>query len=271
MAFDFDDVPKYVQNEIVPPKKASRINSKGMAVQRIQEWLRFHNFDTVIDADFGPATRQCVKDFQKSRGMNPSGIVNRATWEELVEPMINALESPKIEKNETVGSTIINVATQHLEQGALEIGGDNRGPWVRLYCGGNDGSEWPWCAGFVTLVFQQAYFYRKEKPPITGSVSCDTLAHQATMQDLFIKGDDVKKSKIDWKSFGHGCLFLLRKTEGDWIHTGIAFDGAGKSEELVFTTIEGNTNEGGSRNGFKAARRTRSLSKRNYDFIRFPV
>ena len=37
-----------------------------------------------------------------------------------------------------------------------EIGGQNMGPWVRLYMDGREGAEFPWCAGFVCFVLAQA-------------------------------------------------------------------------------------------------------------------
>jgi len=48
------------------------------------------------------------------------------------------------------------VARAHLKAHPVEVGGDNRGPWVRAYMSGNDGSDWLWCAGFVTAIVAQA-------------------------------------------------------------------------------------------------------------------
>ena len=63
---------------------------------------------------------------------------------------------------------------------------------------------------------------------------------------------------------GSGMASPLRNTATDWTHTGFAH---GPSAE-VFSTIEGNTNDDGSNNGYEVCARTRSLPKK--DFIRLP-
>jgi hypothetical protein len=69
---------------------------------------------------------------------------------------------------------------------------------------------------------------------------------------------------VPWSDLGTAQVFLVRQTPTDWVHTGFSFDGA----NTVFSTIEGNTDEDGSANGFEVAKRTRSIPKK--DFIRFP-
>ena len=61
---------------------------------------------------------------------------------------------------------------------------------------------------------------------------------------------------------GVSCVFLVRRTSNDWMHTGFAFNGA----DTVFETIEGNTNDGGSANGFEVTTRHRSTGSK--DFVR---
>jgi len=116
---------------------------------------------------------------------------------------------------------------------------------------------------------QQAYFYRNETAPFKGSVSCDTLAAQGKEQGLFVKQAAIKNKKLPWNTFGGSCLFLRRRTETDWTHTGIATDADGTGENLVFHTIEGNTNDEGVREGFEACERKRSFSNTTYDFVSF--
>ncbi|MBX2881478.1 MAG: peptidoglycan-binding protein [Granulosicoccus sp.] len=267
MAMNFNRVPSYVRKEIEAPKKVVKSGARGMAVQRIQEWLQYHDFSTAIDADFGPATATRVREFQSVHGLKTTGTVNRDTWRLLVEPMLSSLKEPTINHDDTAVSTVSLVAAQHLAQTPIEIGGPNRGPWVRLYCGGNDGDEWAWCAGFVTLIVQQAYFYRSEKVPFSGSVSCDTIAAQARSAGLFVSGKSIYKGDVSWDDFGGMSIFLLRRTDTDWVHTGFATGANKSSGNLVFETVEGNTNNNGSREGIKATSRIRSLSGSNYDFI----
>lgn len=269
MAINFNKVPAYIKREINNPAKIIRIGQKNRYVKQIQEWLEYHRIRTSIDGIYGPATASCVSDFQQSRKLNNTGTVDAETWKKLVEPMIKALKPPKITKRQTAPSTVALVAKQHVKQKPQEIGGANRGPWVRLYCNGNDGIEWAWCAGFVTLIMQQAYFYRDEKSPIKGSVSCDSLAAQGKETDLFVGRQKVTSGSYQWEKFGGSCIFLKRRTETDWTHTGIATASESKEKELVFYTIEGNTNDEGDREGYEACVRKRSIKSTHYDFIAF--
>src|SRR5262245_6285083 len=55
-------------------------------VGELQRRLRAAGFDVVIDGDLGPTTELAVKQFQKSKGLDPDGIVGPATWSALPEP-----------------------------------------------------------------------------------------------------------------------------------------------------------------------------------------
>jgi hypothetical protein len=56
-------------------------------------------------------------------------------------------------------------------------------------------------------------------------------------------------------------IFLLQKSKNDWTHTGIIIN----AEDEILETIEGNTNEDGSRNGNRVRRRTRNFMKSMLD------
>lgn len=269
MAINFDKVPRYIRNEIDAPRRPVAQGSKNKTVQRIQEWLNFHECRTGIDSDFGPATASCVKDFQRKNRLAVNGKVNSLTWKALVAPVKQALKKPYVSRSSSQAAVVKSIASQHVDQHPIEIGAPNEGPWVRLYCEGNEGRHWAWCAGFVTLIMQQAYFYRNIKAPIKGSVSCDSLAAQAKEAGLFVPGKAIARGDISWSSLGECCIFLRRRTATDWTHTGIAMDATGPHDALVFSTIEGNTNDEGSREGYEACRRKRGLGSGGYDFIRF--
>ena len=269
MAINFDKVPAYIRREIDAPDAPVARGARNKTVQRIQEWLNYHAFRTGVDGDFGPATQACVRDFQRANGKAATGKVDAATWNLLVSPMVTALKAPPNVEQMTAQEAVLAVASQHVDQHPVEIGGANCGPWVRLYCEGNDGRHWAWCAGFVTFIMQQAYFYRDDKPPIKGSVSCDTLAAQAKAAGLFVPHQEISSGRRPWVDFGAAAIFLRRRTATDWTHTGIATQGTGAPAELVFSTIEGNTNDEGVREGFEACRRRRSVTGSNYDFIAF--
>lgn len=266
---NFNKVPRYIRQEIDPPSSQIKIGSKSKRVKQIQEWLNFHQCRTAIDGHYGPATRACVQDFQSLKRKKRTGIVDSNTWDLLVKPIRAALAAPKEINSMTAQQAVLASAEQHIQQHPIEIGGDNCGPWVRLYCEGNDGRQWAWCAGFVSMIMQQAYFYRNTNPPIRGSVSCDTLAAQAKSAELFVAEQRLTSADYPWSDFGGCCIFLRRRTPTDWTHTGFATVGKGDPSKLVFTTIEGNTNDEGVREGFEACRRKRGVKSSHYDFIAF--
>ena len=53
------------------------------------------------------------------------------------------------------GRLALNVALGELRECAREVGGDNRGPWVRKYLNGLAPEGSPWCAAFVSWCFAQ--------------------------------------------------------------------------------------------------------------------
>jgi len=240
-----------------------RRGDHGRGVRRVQEWLKINGFATGIDGDFGPATESCVTRFQASREQPETGEVDEQTWDLLIDPLVKALAPLQLSANTRLSDAVLRVAEQHLKQHPIEVGGDNRGPWVRIYLDGHEGPGWRWCAGFVTFVMKQACMELGQSFPVEGSYSCDSLAYQAKHAGLFVPGAELESGSASWADLGSAQIFLVRKTSTDWVHTGFSFAGA----NTVFSTIEGNTNEDGSANGYEVARRTRAVPMK--DFIRF--
>jgi len=150
-------------------------------------------------------------------------------------------------------------ARQHLASAPREVGGQNRGPWVRLYMDGQEGAEWAWCAGFACFVLKQACDAVGMPLPLTPSVSCDSLAASAQQRGLFLKG----APDMDRRRLGPGSLFLNRRTPTDWVHTGIVIDVAAETLQ----TIEGNTNDEGSREGYEVCQRIRGYAQKDFVVI----
>ena len=239
-----------------------QMGDTGMKVRRVQEWLTMRGFATGIDNDFGDATQACVKNFQNSKGISATGKVNQQTWDSLIEPLNKALQPITFPSGITLPEAILRTARQHLAQHPIEVGGDNSGPWVRVYMGGDQGPGMRWCAGFITFVMKQACDLLSLAMPIQGSYSCDSLAYQAKQAGLFVRGTAIANGSVSWSALGALQIFLVRHTATDWTHTGFSFDGSGS----VFSTIEGNTNDTGSSNGYEVCKRTRSIPSK--DFIR---
>ena len=64
-----------------------------------------------------------------------------------------------------------------------------------------------------------------------------------------------------------GAIFLSRRTKTDWIHTGLF---SSFSDE-TFKTIEGNTNDEGSREAFEVCARTQEHKKKDLIRIEYVI
>lgn len=232
--------------------------SRGVRVRIIQEWLTLHGHAVVADGDFGAATEEAVRRFQQRGGLRPDGVVGKKTYAALVAPMTAALA--RLEPGrKSLGALVASYAQQHLRSRPREVGGENAGPWVRLYMNGNEGSDWAWCAGFACFVLKQACDTLGIPLPIRPSVSCDSLASSARERGRFV-GENERAASAD---LGAGSLFLNRRTSTDWVHTGIVL----AFREEVFETIEGNTNDAGSREGYEVCRRVRGYPAKDFVVI----
>jgi len=227
--------------------------SKGPDVRRVQEWLNLNGYGIGIDGGFGRVTEDAVRRFQKAKRIRQTGKVNQRTFSALTAPMSAVLQKP-LRKPKSFGVAVLTYAKAHLAQHPVEVGGPNRGPWVRLYTGGNEGDNWAWCAGFVSFILKQASELMGTPMPIAGSVGCDQLASQAKAKNLFAaehEGRDTLRP---------GSIFLVRKTPTDWTHTGIVVE----IHPEFFRTIEGNTNDDGVREGYEVCTLTRSYTSKDF-------
>lgn len=234
--------------------------SKGRSARLVQEWLGLNGLGVVPDGKFGPATASAVRAFQKKQKLPETGVVDRATFERLVAPMTDALKPIKAKPSDTLGSLTVAYAKQHLAQHPREIGGANMGPWVRLYMDGNQGREWLWCAGFATYMQKQAAETLGQKPPVRRTFSCDELAGSAKTKQCFCAGSRTGTAP---EHLTPGSLFLVRHADGDWNHVGIVVG----TEPDVILTIEGNTNDDGSRDGYEVCQRRRDFKKKDFILV----
>lgn len=61
-----------------------RRGSRGEAVEELQALLNAkYGFDLEIDGNFGKATENAVKDFQRKNGLTADGVVGKKTWKSL--------------------------------------------------------------------------------------------------------------------------------------------------------------------------------------------
>jgi hypothetical protein len=211
---------------------------KGRGVKNIQEWINLLGWSPglKIDGIFGPATEQALIITIKSNTLHENG------WKFLTDRMRNTLAYSD-------NQSITHIATRYLTAKAREVGGQNRGPWVRLFMNGMEGTAWPWCAGFVSHVRNQHLAMGGRKLPSTYATGCSVFAKE--FQDC-----------IKSKPREPGSIFLIedRNDKKRYVHMGIVT----AINKDTFVTIEGNTNDYGSPEGYEVCHRIRSYSGKKF-------
>jgi hypothetical protein len=210
---------------------------KGDGVRRLQEWTSLHGFPVVIDGDFGPATERALATWRKVQGLHDTPFVTDLDARYLVMPMTNALDDD---------SDLLTIAKGYADEQAREVGGNNRGPWVRLFSGGQEGPAVKWCG------FACRFWSRQAAHPWAERISpnCDVIAKNA---------HEDGRMRIPDEGPNPGDLFLCyrsgRNYVRDFYHVGIVDEVAAEA----FSTIEGNSNDDGSADGHEVARRWRGF------------
>ncbi len=233
----------------------ARGSKQRKLIYLIQEWLCLSGQSIKTDGDFGPATEIAVKKFQQNAGLIPNGIVDPLTFEKLVGPMKEMMEVTLVSAGNLLFA-VVELSLKYLTVHPVEIGGQNLGPWVRYFMDGHQGNFWPWCAGFDTFVVRQAAKLIGVQSSVPRTYSCDVLGMWAKHNGKLVKGSSGNLSSVK-----PGHLFLVRRSVNDWQHTGIVIE---MTPEYC-VTIEGNTNDEGSREGYEVCRRIRSF--RSLDFV----
>jgi hypothetical protein len=255
---DENQLSSWIQKEVTLEETIGQ-GKRGLAARRIQEWLNLYGMGIDIDDAFGNITASKVKQFQIDHNLSATGVVDKQTFRELVSPMLNVLRQIPITDDEaTFGEVVASYARAHLAEHPMEIGGQNCGPWVRLYMEGNQGSQWAWCAGFVKFLLKQTGETVEAGMPIAGSFSCDSLAAQGERIGHFVSETDISSGRVKIQDLIPGSIFLVRRTPEDWTHTGIVT----QFNEDSFDTIEGNTNDDGHREGYEVCARMRGIRTR---------
>ncbi|MCE1245619.1 MAG: peptidoglycan-binding protein [Firmicutes bacterium] len=238
-----------------PTKYPVQRGEVGYNVKLVQEWLCLEADapTVVVDGDFGPATEAAVKEYQKSSGLKVDGIVTEEVFNRLSKPMTDALK--QLPQASSLKQMVLDYALQHVKSHPRELRKRNEGPWVRLYCRGMDGDPYAWCCGFVSFILKQACETMGVTPPLKYTLDCDDLKNQATIKGVFKKFSDGGSGKP-------GDIFVIWYPQKQyWGHTGIALEP--ESDHML--TIEGNTNDVGSPEGYEACKRSRSYG--NIGFI----
>lgn len=235
--------------EIDAPATDLKIGSTGFDVRRVQEWLGLIGHGVAIDGDFGPTTEHALRHFSA----HYTGVVDTGVWDEFALALRAAASA--IDTLGDFGEVVGSLAAVHCGHKPLEIGGDNKGPWVRHYC---RGYEVAWCQGFASTIWMQAaHCLKLDDTPFEltadGQMSLYVpwVVNSAIAAGCFQRGDGPVPE---------GSMFFLRGGSAGYSHVGIVVADHGDTIE----TVEGNTSDGGSPNGYEVARRYRKKTSCDY-------
>ena len=160
----------------------------------------------------------------------------------------------------------LGVAIGDLARDVREYGGDNRGPEVSEYLrNAGIGVAAAWCAAAVQFWGDKAARINEASNPL------DDVAREALVAD-YVSLAEERGWIVDAAQVRRGDLMCFRfGSSGRWNHIGIVMDpplrmagGWGRVR-----TIEGNTNQAGSREGDGVFQKRRSVSPGRVCFIRW--
>lgn len=260
-----------------PALPIARGSHDTAAVVRLQEWLVTRGYRIwldpknapAIDGDFGPGTQAGVEAFAKDNAIAP--LVDERFWLRLTSPMLAASSFRPTARE--LGAAIVQVAQAHLLQQPREaraivdgrlVGADNSGPWVRAYLGPSVPA--PWCQGFVNRVRDQAASalgVALEVPSTVGgqySLWVPNFVAACRSKGRLVSGRSLSGAVAP------GSMFFVPGTingQASHIHVGIVVEDRGA--EIV--TVEGNTADDGSANGWLVLRRHRPKAACDYGLV----
>src|SRR5262249_2137286 len=128
-----------------------------------------------------------------------------------------------------------------------------------------EGKKMLWCMGFVQGIMDQAFFTVNQDftTAMPHSYSCDEVANKGKANGRFVSNADARKNPAVIQP---GDIFLRFDPANpfDWTQKRIIISIKGTE----MGTMEGNTNEQGSREGVKVGALKRNLTTENLDIYR---
>lgn len=230
------------------------------AIQKRLNDLGFGPFE--VSGNFGPKTTSAIKLFQgthRDQNGNPleiDGKLGSISW----NVFFDEVEVPvQQDAPNTLLTEVVRIAKSQV--GIMEKPpGSNRGPEVDKYldCAGCPPGLF-WCAGFVYWCVNEAAKNLGRSNPAFKTGGC--LAHwNNTKGKKITTAEAVNKPSL----IKPGHIFIMDHGKGMG-HTGIIT----KVEGGFLTTIEGNSNTGGSRNGIGVFELQRKIGKISKGFIEY--
>jgi hypothetical protein len=274
--------PSASATSVYPGRVVSTGDSDPQAVRLIQHRLNQVGCGPVDeDGIFGQQTKQAVELYQMRSAdhfglpLQVDGAVGPLTWYSLfATPEIPPTWlTPSAIPAGGVDATISPLLAATLKFAAGEVGvmedplGSNRGPRVDQYLRstGIDPTKgsFPWCAAFVYFCFQQAAAELGLANPVIKTDG--VLVHWDKAGLANIRRLDAETCVANPSLVRPGMIFVIIHPSGAG-HTGLVE----KVNGNFLTTIEGNTNLNGSREGIGVFRRNqRTIASINRGFISY--
>jgi hypothetical protein len=173
-----------------------RKDDRGAQVRQLQKLLVQRGYAADVTGAFDTKTLQAARAFQTQnldqhgQPLVVDGVVGPLTWWSLQHPK-PFIRTPSAVDYATLparggsrrGRAALAAAIGELKANAREIGGDNRGPFVRKYltpAGLDEGNSW--CAGFVSWCFMPASSGGKAAMPFAYVASARSLLAEFKQQ-----------------------------------------------------------------------------------------
>jgi len=180
--------------------------STGQAVTSLQEVLRELDYNIPVTNVFDAATEKAVKHFQSTHldkqnaPLTVDGKVGDLTWWALQNPRTKITTGvidyriPPADAfgGSTIGRHALQIAIEELKAGAGEVGGNNRGPFVKKYlqpAGLGEGNAW--CAAFLSWCFLQAVGGDKAAMPFKYTAGARNIYNQLKPKGKTLGANDT--------------------------------------------------------------------------------
>jgi hypothetical protein len=217
--------------------------STGPKVKELQKLLRELDFDVPVTSVFDTATYNAVRTFQAAhldkhgKPLEVDGKVGAITMRALQNPRGKVITSDINYKvmlghdlgGHPTGRRALYFAIEELKAGAGEIGGNNKGKWVKKYLqptGLAEGNSW--CAAFISWCFLQAADGDKTKMPFKYTAGARNIYNQFKANGRHFEDDNPDfipqpGDIVAWwrvsKPSGLGHIGIVHHFEDGFIYT----------------------------------------------------
>lgn len=229
-------------------------------VKQIQKRLNEVGYGPLsVDGDFGSTTHNVVRDFQaenddlNGEALDVDGKLGELTWDALFNNDDIEEQVPDVSHIGDLAEAFVEICRSQV--GVLEDKPfRNRGPRVDGYIRSTGlepfAGNFPWCVCFVYWSALKLCEQRGIDHPMPRTAGVHVMWNKGQDEAL----DVVKPGAVSSSTVRPGMLFCIDRGRGKG-HLGVVIEVNGDK----ITTVEGNTNKGGGREGFGVFERTRKL------------